>query len=97
MSFFGALFDFNPRPREGATVWGGREGKREKISIHAPERGRHPFSDLTVMHYIFQSTPPRGGDLMHTDTNDFGEVFQSTPPRGGDSKNEHIDISFHYS
>ena len=33
------------------------------ISIHAPSRGRQLTSDFWPVRSLFQSTPPRGGDI----------------------------------
>ena len=57
---------FNPRPLAGATYASGLSSFRPNISIHAPLRGRPERlpddSDL----WLFQSTPPCGGDLIRS-------------------------------
>ena len=54
--------DFNPRPLAGAT-WRQCGGVLPIIiSIHAPLRGRRHLGQCPNYSWIFQSTPPCGGD-----------------------------------
>ena len=77
--------DFNPRPLAGATKCQSDTIGISRISIHAPSRGRLNSSYSLVMYSSFQSTPPRGGDVLPPFAQCQGAEFQSTPPRGGDS------------
>ena len=75
---------FNPRPHAGATRRIDRRPGFPMISIHAPMRGRQ-FLATDIGHYfIFQSTPPCGGDIQQLLTYELQRKFQSTPPCGGD-------------
>ena len=56
--------DFNPRPLAGATTYDDLIDSYEKISIHAPLRGRHECHHVLSRTYQFQSTPPCGGDYI---------------------------------
>ena len=53
---------FNPRPREGATRRSRALPTAEKVSIHAPAKGRRSPLWWRVTSLRFQSTPPRRGD-----------------------------------
>ena len=55
--------DFNPRPLAGATLFEYKKAQFNKISIHAPLRGRLILVNPTRKFCIFQSTPPCGGDV----------------------------------
>ena len=79
--------DFNPRPLAGATATRMICRFRSfRISIHAPLRGRLASMRYRVGVYVFQSTPPCGGDLDTGYTSRFFWEFQSTPPCGGDTR-----------
>jgi len=56
------------------------------VSIHAPARGRPTPKPLSSRFLKFQSTPPRGGDMMPFQNSVTKYKFQSTPPRGGDEE-----------
>ena len=75
---------FNPRPREGAT-----DGERVNlrvadVSIRAPARGRRRSTRDQARNSMFQSAPPRGGDVSSSVLAISSGRFQSAPPRGGD-------------
>ena len=53
------------------------------VSIHAPARGATVRLVRIPSHWLFQSTPPRGGRLANFKTIMTVKKFQSTPPRGG--------------
>ncbi len=58
---------FNPRPREGATALNDPFDPSERVSIHAPAKGRPAAEICTLATKWFQSTPPRRGDLVIVD------------------------------
>ncbi len=61
---FTVTVGFNPRPREGATNRAGRAADGERVSIHAPAKGRLGTLYLYLQRHRFQSTPPRRGDKL---------------------------------
>ena len=56
-----------------------------RISIHAPLRGRRPCPHGPCPEGQFQSTLPCGGDFRRPYVITCGSTFQSTPPCGGDN------------
>ncbi len=54
---------FNPRPREGANRGPGGAKNRGAVSIHAPAKGRNTCGALKGREMMFQSTPPRRGEV----------------------------------
>ena len=70
-------------PARGATVCRTHDRSSLCISIHAPARGATRLRTLTVrLHWIFQSTLPRGERLHNNVLPDVANRFQSTLPRG---------------
>ena len=58
-----------------------------RVSIHAPAKGRHNGILTGTSVNPFQSTPPRRGDLARQPhVGRHSEKFQSTPPRRGDRR-----------
>ena len=62
LDFQVGYLDFNPRPHTGATFHGFVFRYLDKISIHAPIRGRRRRGNADPDSGKFQSTPPYGGD-----------------------------------
>ena len=54
---------FNPRPREGATSSHAGFRSPFRVSIHAPAKGRPLCVETFGVCLMFQSTPPRRGDV----------------------------------
>ncbi len=80
---------FNPRPREGATIFKHLTRTNLRVSIHAPAKGRHCASVETVSASVFQSTPPRRGDLRCLNPPIHRGCFNPRPREGatsGDSR-----------
>jgi len=78
---------FNPRPREGATPlsavvtcfwWSFNPRPREGATFS--------FDALVQILGLFQSTPPRRGDVHPSHALAYDSGFQSTPPRRGDGR-----------
>ena len=59
-----ALVDFNPRSLAGATLPPLAPLTVSLISIHAPSRERHVFQTFSDFVAVFQSTLPRGSDII---------------------------------
>ena len=80
------LLDFNPRPLAGATLAHQAVGRCQRISIHAPLRGRLALLlNADVKKIISIHAPLRGRQRFRLHQTG-PAAFQSTPPCGGDHK-----------
>ena len=75
--------NFNPRPLAGATAGRDRQRVSQKISIHAPLRGRR-FLPLYRGSSIYFNPRPLAGATSNPGVDIVINEFQSTPPCGGD-------------
>ena len=55
------------------------------IAIHAPSRERHNADTPVMANDLFQSTLPRGSDIILANVPRLNPLFQSTLPRGSDA------------
>ena len=68
-------WNFNPRSLAGATVWYSIYKQNKVISIHAPSRERLLICFVPVSIIVFQSTLPRGSDIIRISSQLIGKNF----------------------
>ncbi len=71
---------FDPRPREGATVYVDDPGLAQIVSIHAPVKGRPEVVGQQLEQYLVSIHAPVKGRLARARASVASDRFRSTPP-----------------